>query len=126
MFEINAVFDTGQALKASLFLNGVQTNSGITMTEIGTSGFYVGDAPAALASGLYTVVVYQATDAVATGTLAWDGAKEIKPDLQTNEIHLIHGLQAGAPLTVNATARTAGAVTQTVNSAAGTTQVERV
>ena len=38
-------------------------------------------------------------------------------------IHLLHGLEIGSPLTVSATARQAGVVTQTVADAAGTVTV---
>jgi hypothetical protein len=41
------------------------------------------------------------------------------------ELHLIHGLRAGSPLSVTATARTAGAVAQTIMEAAGVVTVAR-
>lgn len=41
------------------------------------------------------------------------------------ELHLIHGLTAGSPLTVAPTARTAGAIAQTIAEAAGIVTVTR-
>lgn len=42
------------------------------------------------------------------------------------ELHLIHGLKVGSPLTVSAAARAAGVVSQAVAEAAGTVTVTRV
>ena len=42
-----------------------------------------------------------------------------------SELHLIHGLTAGSPLSVTAASRTAGAVSQAVAEAAGTVTVTR-
>jgi hypothetical protein len=42
------------------------------------------------------------------------------------ELHLIHGLRAGSPLAVTETARTAGAVAQTISEAAGVVTVARI
>jgi hypothetical protein len=43
-----------------------------------------------------------------------------------SELHLIHGLRAGSPLSVAATSRTAGAVEQTVGEAGDIVTVTRV
>jgi len=42
-----------------------------------------------------------------------------------NELHLIHGLRSGLPLTVTATSRDAGVVAQTIDNVAGTVTVTR-
>lgn len=42
-----------------------------------------------------------------------------------SELHLIHGLTAGSPLSVTSVARTAGAVSQAIAEAAGTVTVTR-
>lgn len=42
-----------------------------------------------------------------------------------SELHLIHGLTAGSPLSVTAASRAAGAVSQAVAEAAGTVTVTR-
>lgn len=42
-----------------------------------------------------------------------------------DEIHKIHGLASGVPLTVSSTARVAGTISQTVSEAAGTVTVQR-
>ena len=42
-----------------------------------------------------------------------------------SELHLIHGLTAGSPLSVTAASRAAGAVSQAVAEAAGTVAVTR-
>ncbi len=42
-----------------------------------------------------------------------------------DELHRIHGLRSGVPLEVTQTARTAGAIVQAINEAAGTVTVER-
>ena len=42
-----------------------------------------------------------------------------------NELHLIHGLRNGLPLTVTATSRDAGVVAQTIDNVAGTVTVTR-
>ena len=43
-----------------------------------------------------------------------------------SELHLIHGLRAGSPLTVTEVARTAGAVSQSVAESGGSVTVERL
>ena len=42
-----------------------------------------------------------------------------------SELHLIHGLKFGSPLAVTSSARTAGAVAQTITEAAGVVTVAR-
>ena len=42
-----------------------------------------------------------------------------------NDLHLIHGLNAGSPLSVAAATRTAGAITQSIVEAAGVVTVTR-
>lgn len=45
---------------------------------------------------------------------------------RADELHLIHGLRLGSPLTVTDAARTAGAVSQAISDAGGSVTVERV
>jgi hypothetical protein len=42
-----------------------------------------------------------------------------------SDLHLIHGLRSGSPLTVTAASRSASAVAQTIASLAGTVTVTR-
>jgi len=66
------------------------------------------------------------TDLPGTYTGAQAGAILAAVQTLIDEIHKLHGLDAAAPLEVTATTRAAGAVTQTIAEAAGTTTVTRV
>mgnify|MGYP006919754450 CR=1 FL=1 len=57
-------------------------------------------------------------------TVSGSGLSTAQADM-LEELHKIHGLLLGSPLTVTSTARAAGGVTQTVGEAAGTVTVTR-
>ena len=67
----------------------------------------------------------------ATGSLAADIAPEdvgftALDAEKIDELHRIHGLSADTPLSVSATARSAGVISQTISTGSGTTTVTRV
>lgn len=60
---------------------------------------------------------------LSNGKTAEENVVEILAKLQA--LHDIHGLTLGSPLTVSATARAAGTISQTISSSSGTTTVTR-
>jgi hypothetical protein len=54
------------------------------------------------------------------------GASLVELHSRAQELHLIHGLKLGSPLTVTATTRNAGVISQTISEAGGIVTVERL
>lgn len=127
MNELQAVAEPGLTLTASLVSGVMVQATGIPMTEI-TPGFYVGSVPNTVSAGNFAVLVYDNGDIVASGVLQWDGAAEISLapiGTKIRELHLIHGLEPGSPLTVQDMARTAGYIYQTITDSGTETVVAR-
>ena len=66
---------TGKTLKAQMAQATVVT-ADIALVEVGTSGYYVGNASGA--AGFYNVYITEGTIIVGVGTLNWDGTAEVK------------------------------------------------
>lgn len=85
----------------------------------------------AVQSGLATASNLSTLNAKLTGTVLMQAGGSLVIDgggaltLKVTEIHQIHGLESGTNLTVSATARSAGAISQTISTVAGTTTVTR-
>lgn len=198
--ELNiALSKTGLTVTAQRFSGGASVGSPISLTEVGSSGFYSGNMTGS--AGTYQVAFVAGGVNVGSGEIRWNGTAEIPlstattaemanavweealtahttngtygarvvrslnsnntlqltgshhaaadihefqpgvitsaaydasvltafavPELQ--EIHLIHGLKSGSPLTVTPSSRAAGAVSQTIGGDGTTnTTVTRV
>jgi hypothetical protein len=108
MNEITTVTTTGLTLTASLSLDGVIVQSGITMQETTTNGVYVGSMPS-VSKGNYIVLVFSLGIVIESGVIYWDGAREITP-LLYSEIHKIQGLDVLNPLTTTQNSMNSGDV----------------
>lgn len=113
--EINLVIsETGLTLEAKIWSGNTQIGSDIALTEnINRSGHYYGDAPGAIADGIYTLII-ETTVGVVKG---FNEVQFIDNVLQSgnltkmDELWKIQGLKSGAPLTVTPTSRVADDIT---------------
>lgn len=124
--EINIIAnDTGLTVTAKLVIDGVQQGSTIALTESPfIPGFYLGSVPNGTPAGSYSVLAYSAGAVISIGTLHWLGTRELDPK-NLDDLHLIHGLRNGSPLTVTPAQRTAGGITQGITQAGETVTVSR-
>jgi hypothetical protein len=79
-------------------------------------------------------ILYGPTGTEYLGELSCESASDIAAAVRAElsdellrliELHKIHGLEAGSPLTVSPTQRSAGGIVQTLSEAGGTTTVTR-
>jgi hypothetical protein len=133
--ELNIALPTsGLAVTAQRYQAGAAVGSAISLTEVGSSAFYSGNMTGA--AGTYQLAFISSSVNVGSGSIVWDGTAEVPvstltsaqvrteltPELdEITEIHLIHGLATGSPLNVTPTARTAGAISQTITGDGVTT-----
>jgi hypothetical protein len=133
--ELNIALQTsGLTVTAQRYQAGAAVGSAISLTEVGSSAFYSGNMTGA--AGTYQLVFISSSVNVGSGSIVWDGTAEVPvstltstqvrteltPELdEIGEVHLIHGLKTGSPLNVTPTARTAGAISQTITGDGVTT-----
>lgn len=93
--------------------------------SVGADGTFSLGAAGDIASGeaFGSPTVTPTTSAGGTGGCDADAIAEIL--LRVRELHRVHGLEAGATLTVTATRREAGSIVQTINESNGTVSVSR-
>lgn len=127
MNELNAVADRNKNYVAILARNGLSLLGDISMTETNVPGYYSGTVPIGTPEGVYDVLILDVTtrDINSSGTLNWNGTIEIDVTKMVNELHILNGLQIGAPLLVTENFRTAGNISQTIESTASNTVVIR-
>ena len=98
--------------------------SGFATVQVNTNNISanLGGLTSAQLSGLTTLQTSaNNTSAQVTGIASAQTAGFAK----VTELHEIHGLESGSPLTVTATSRAAASITQTISTAGGTTTVTR-
>lgn len=114
---------TGQPLTATL-ASGLTLINNIPLAE-SSPGYYVGSVPANTARGDYDCfAVNQAGEVVSVGQLYWLGDRELDP-MNLDDLHLIHGLRQGAPLSVTTTQRDAGSITQSITQSGDRVTIAR-
>lgn len=117
--EINIVLpDTGLTLVAKIWSGSVQIGSDIALTEnVNRAGHYYGDAPVAIATGIYTLIIETAGGVIR----GFNEVQFIDNLLQSgnftkmDELWKIQGLKAGSPLTVTPSARTADTISLVIS-----------
>jgi hypothetical protein len=91
-----------------------------------------GDAVANVVGGPQVEITLSAAATITNGSGGAAGLTPAQEALLTliaervGDLHLIHGLDAAAPLSVSSAVRSAGAIEQVITEAAGTVTVERV
>ena len=109
--ELAATYLTGATLKAQMAQGASVINADITMTEVGSSGYYTGTVPASSA-GLYNVYITATGVPVGVGTLNWDGSAEIKlPTVPASSTNITAGVITTATNLTNLPAITANWLT---------------
>lgn len=68
---------SGLTVTAQRYLGGVAVGTAISLTEVGTSGFYTGNMTGA--AGDYDIVFRAAGENIGSGPIRWDGSAEILP-----------------------------------------------
>lgn len=116
--EINIVLaETALTLKAKIWSGNTQIGADINLTEnTNRSGHYYGNAPGAIADGIYILII-ETSGGVVKGSNEIqfiDNVMQTGNLTKLDEIHKIHGLRAAAPLTVTLTTRVAGAINQAI------------
>lgn len=111
--EITAVAFPGASPLGQILRDGVVVAT-VTMLESSQAGFFTASVPPGLPAGTYHVVVTVQGLIVATGTLVWDGSREVDVPEMVRRIHAIEGLDPQAPLINTRTSRSAGDVHQVI------------
>jgi len=123
--EINIVIsETGLTLVGKLWQANVQTGADITMTEnSGRSGHYYGNAPGAIADGIYILIIETAGGVVKGSNEVQfiDNALQSGNLTKLDELHRIQGLKSGQPMTVTPTTRVVGAISLAISGDGVTT-----
>jgi hypothetical protein len=73
--ELNIALSTGLTVTAQPYTAGAASGSPISLTEVGTTGFYTGNMTGA--SGTYQLVFLSGGATVGTGQINWSGTAEI-------------------------------------------------
>jgi hypothetical protein len=73
--ELNIALSTGLTVTAQAYTAGAASGSAITLSEVGSSGFYTGNMTGA--SGTYQLVFLSGGATVGTGQINWSGTAEI-------------------------------------------------
>lgn len=117
--EINIVLPTsGLTLKAKIWSGNTQIGADINLVEnTNRTGHYYGNAPGAIADGIYIVIIETAAGAVQGSNEVQfiDNVMQSGNLTKLDELHKIHGLRAAAPMTVTPTGRVAGAISQVIS-----------
>ena len=100
--------------------------SGSTVTEVNNTAVYITSMPT-LQKDTYVVRFYGDSVYLATGTIYWDGVKEIDPiNDMIREVWELNGLDSSKPLNVSQTTRTFGEVTQSISTTGESSSQETV
>jgi hypothetical protein len=75
--ELNIALTTGLTVTAQPYAAGAASGSPISLTEVGTTGFYTGDMTGS--EGTYQLVFLSGGATVGTGQIVWSGTAEIPP-----------------------------------------------
>ena len=74
--ELNIALPTsGLTVTAQLFQGGATSGSAISLTEVGSSGFYSGNM--AGSAGTYEIAFIASSTNVGSGSIVWDGTNEV-------------------------------------------------
>lgn len=92
-----------------MYVGSAVYGSSFSATEIGSTGEYLASVPPNTPYGLYLVVASGANGKINSGSLYWDGAKEINPFFY-DELYRLQGLKLGQPMTVTPSSRTVGSI----------------
>lgn len=123
--SLSVAFDAGARPSAYDIAQEVWQTQAAAVNSTGTTGNKLNSAGSggvdltALAAAVWAHASRTLTAAPTGSGLTVQQATEL------NEIFKLHGLDIAAPLTVTATSRTAGDITQTITDASGTTTVQR-
>lgn len=111
---------TGQTIKVNLYdaAHTLASPSPITLTEIGSTGRYIG-AATGLAAGVYRVEYLLGTVVLGRGVFRWDGTQERSVEAgavwdEATSDHATTGSTGEALTSASATAPTAGAIADAV------------
>lgn len=105
--EIYISSQSGLNITCQLYVAAATVGATFNATEIGTTGDYFTYIPVGIPYGYYLLIAFNAGVKVASGTLYWDGTREISP-LMYEELHRLMGLDSLAPVTITPTLQTAG------------------
>jgi len=74
--ELNIALPTsGLTVTAQLFQGGATSGSAISLSEVGSSGFYSGNMTGS--AGTYEIAFIAASTNVGSGSIVWDGTNEV-------------------------------------------------
>jgi hypothetical protein len=73
--ELNIALTTGLTVSVQPYTAGAASGSPISLSEVGTTGFYTGDM--AGSAGTYQLVFQSGGATVGTGQIVWDGTAEV-------------------------------------------------
>jgi hypothetical protein len=74
--ELNIALPTsGLTVTAQRFQNGASVGSAISLTEVGSSGFYSGNMTGS--AGTYEIAFIASSTNVGSGSIVWDGTNEV-------------------------------------------------
>lgn len=110
MNEISIPFITGATVTVRMYSGTTPQGSPIAMTELGTTGVYVGSVPNGTPYGQYSLVGLSGGNTIGSGQIYWGGTAEINM-----ETAAIEGLDPNNPMTAQPTLRKSGSVNLGVN-----------
>ena len=73
--ELNIALSTGLTVTAQRYQAGAAVGSPISLSEVGSSGFYTGNMTGT--AGTYQLVFISASSNVGSGSIVWDGSAEV-------------------------------------------------
>jgi hypothetical protein len=73
--ELNIALSTGLTVTAQPYAAGAASGSAISLSEVGSSGFYTGDMSGS--AGTYQLVFLSGGATVGTGQIVWSGSAEV-------------------------------------------------
>ena len=83
--ELNIALPTsGLAVTAQRYQSGTAVGSAISLTEVGSSGFYTGNMTGS--AGTYQIAFRSASANVGSGSMTWDGTAEVIDSSQITAI----------------------------------------
>jgi hypothetical protein len=99
--ELNIALSTGLTVSVQPYAAGVASGSPISLSEVGTTGFYTGDM--AGSAGTYQLVFQSGGATVGTGQIVWSGTAEVPvstlttADIPTSDITAIKAATDNLP-----------------------------
>ena len=99
--ELNIALSTGLTVTAQPYTAGAASGSPISLSEVGTTGFYTGDM--AGSAGTYQLVFLASGATVGTGQITWSGTAEVPvstlttADIPTSDITAIKAATDNLP-----------------------------